>query len=226
MGADEIREKQRDLANLAVCFVRRAGIGRHDPPGSLRAAAPLVRELDLAANALTQWTDVFQVGHELERLTRLSLSGNPLDAVEPTPAPPLLGQHLTVLELNQVPHAWASLLVLLEHGSVPVLETVTLCANGLTKVDPLGWTGGELGQRQEYFSQLFSRIRMLDLGENQIEQWIPYVEQFACLPLLETLLINENALESVPHGRQVAEYLEQCEGSALLACFSLFVFFP
>eukprot|EP00118_Oscarella_pearsei_P017133 m.169026 g.169026 ORF g.169026 m.169026 type:complete len:250 (+) comp38969_c0_seq67:594-1343(+) len=170
----------RDFVSLEEVNLCGMGVGNCGQLGEITGMIPNVTALDLSKNLISSWSAVACIVSQLPQLRSLNLSGNSIQSFQSDDECQEFSQ-VKVLFLNGMQLSWQEVAAILK--VFPLAEEVHLCWNAITTIRI----------NQESMS---SRLHLLNLEQNSIEDWSE-VMKLACLPCLQTLILNGNSLSSL-----------------------------
>lgn len=140
-------------------------------------------ELDLGANHLTQWPEVFKIMDKMPKLSILNLSGNKLSAIVPNDGLPKYTT-LNTLVLNRTHISWTDIGKLLE--IVPQLKELHLSANNFrgVAIDTIGC------EKEMTIVTSHENLERLCVDNNPIRDWSEVLRFGRCFPKLCSLSLS------------------------------------
>lgn len=154
-----------------------------------RKCAELV-ELDLTANHLNQWPEIFKIIDKLPKLSILNLSKNRLGAIEPIDKLPTYPRLSTII-LNRTHISWTTVGRLID--VLPQLKELHLSANNFTGVG-IDVVSREMGIK------VVSKHGMLErlfVDKNSISDWNEVIRLGRCFPKLRSLSLSHCPIASL-----------------------------
>lgn len=187
---------------------------------------PELVSLDVEDNLFHSWSQVAHLVKQTPKLTCLRLGKNYLqpdtllDRSDTWLRPPSASvipalssgfQNLTVLLLNEIPHALQCVLSLAKTGCFKKLEELHLCDNSIgkavevagesadekTTISPLAGAAKALSGSD--IAEGFPSLRTLNLANNTIDDWDLVNSCFSELPSVSKLIINQNELKCLSY---------------------------
>ncbi|DBB11985.1 hypothetical protein WJX82_006869 [Trebouxia sp. C0006] len=184
IGADKVHAKISQIQSLDKATLINCCISSVGSKQEVRESLPQLQELDLSENLLSSWLVLQQLGTALPSLACVNLTHNLM--AMPTPEE-LRGaphnQSLRILVLNKCCLSWSQVVLIQE--SVPSLQELHLCSNGISQL-----SASSSGGRQ------FSQLQLLDLEDNNISDWAE-VMHLSHLPCLQHLWLGGNQLQHI-----------------------------
>jgi hypothetical protein len=176
------------LPSLACVVLREQRVARHlassQDDNVLQTLSAHVTEFDLSANLVSTWEDIVSCVQYMTRLHTLNLSENRWTMGIESLATCDTFCSLRVLVLNDCELTWNHHILRLCQ-LCPALEELHVAKNQLTSLHPLSSLTA------------LTALRTLNLSANSFRHWSD-LQPLACLPSLGRLLVNENALSTVP----------------------------
>eukprot|EP00127_Corallochytrium_limacisporum_P007051 Clim_evm11s241 gene=Clim_evmTU11s241 len=146
-----------------------------------------LKEVDIADNLISDWAEVSRLTQALPNLRLLDVSGN-MFLPSTLQAQPL-GHNLRVMILNRITVKYGKVMELL--STATGLEELHMACNHITDSDLL------LGPSAQELQSMVGKLKLLNLTENSVHSWGSLSQTFGQLPVLESLLVPQNPLESV-----------------------------
>ncbi|KAL8257147.1 hypothetical protein R6Q59_029188 [Mikania micrantha] len=181
VGTDKIEDILSRFQELPGASLSYLGVSSSGDPVEISKTLPNLKELDLTGNLLSQWQDIDAICSGLPALTALNLTNNRMSKDE---AGISHLRNLRLLVLNNVTINWSQVEVLKD--SLQAIEELHLMGNKIREITP---TSSE-------FVQGFCSLRVLNLEENCIADWVEIVK-LSQLKCLEQLHLNKNNIEHI-----------------------------
>jgi len=157
-------------------------------------------ELDLSYTLVSEWGEVMEMCAHLPKLERFQLSHNRFKPLRLSPISTEMDvqfPHLHALILHNTALPWSEVLTICSF--FPALEELHFSLNKLQKFDTDHNEKGvstSMESEWERLALLFPSLRVLNLTENEIDDWTQ-VSYFKCLPRLEQLLLSQNKIANI-----------------------------
>lgn len=155
---------------------------------------PKVTDIDLSKNLFRTWDKVAEICKCLPRLSSLRLNYNRF-TVDSMSSPSLPGcfAAVTVLSLNGTMLSWQEVEKL--NHIFPSLEELHLGFNNISLL--LLPTSSSSSSSTAFPQQSFQKLRLLNLESNVLSSWSDIYTRLSVLPLLKTLVLNNNSILSI-----------------------------
>lgn len=140
-------------------------------------------ELDLAANQLTQWSEISKIIDNLPKLTILNLSNNKLGSIKSRDKLPTYPQ-LSTLILNQTRISWTDVGQLMK--ILPQLKELHLSGNSFTSVE----IDTVRCDKEVTIVQKHHNLERLCFDNNSIQHWNEVVRLGRIFPKLRSLSLS------------------------------------
>ncbi len=190
-GEVKIRNRQQ-LEVVKEISLRMLGIARPctaEQEGEMEEFRHL-KYIDLAGNLLSDWEDVFVILRQFNNLESLSLASNRIKDLSPASIDGFLMTGMTSLNLNSTNITSFRTLQLI--GSVmPDLKELCVAHSDLA----------DLGSEKNHHGDtipVFQKLVLLDLSDCNLTSWVEQVLSLRNLPKLESLILNDNAIDRIP----------------------------
>lgn len=215
IGMDKVADWHQ-LSEIRKASLQDQDVGKVDAePGTLAAACPNLRELNLNKTLFGTWEELALLGRDLPLLRSLQFSGNrvnrlpfPLPADHALLSPRLAFPALSVLVLSNSQVKFGQVRAL--DQAMPKLAELHLCGNGIDSFNAPSSTYAEwamtTGDRTEDnrgkvgrpLLGCFPELKVLNVSDNNFSDWRQFW-RLAWLPKLEKLLLNNNHVTGVEH---------------------------
>uniref|UniRef100_A0A023F7S1 Tubulin-specific chaperone E n=2 Tax=Triatoma infestans TaxID=30076 RepID=A0A023F7S1_TRIIF len=173
------RDTFRKLTVVGVAEYRVSSAGGTD---ELAHLCPIIRELDLSTNLISNWKVVSDIVKQLPYLRFLDLSENRLlyedDTVDCCRAS---FKYLTVLILSKVEYTW---------------EDIMYCARMWPQIEKLQVSYNNITNLSKPPADIFENLKLLNIEGNNIKYWTE-VEKLGHLPRLECLNASNLGLTQI-----------------------------
>ena len=187
IGMDKAIQKIENGYTLLVVALQKCGVSQID--SGFQALMPKVTFLYLEQNLLWSWSQFFQLA-QIPTLYFLSLTNNRLQFPSSTELSDALAigissklQVLVFIGMNLV---WEDVNKLLP--CMPYVEELWLCRNKCSAIS----------SKYKVTIAHLARLKLLNLEDNQISDWNE-LNEFASLPNLEKLILNQNPLKDIKY---------------------------
>lgn len=199
VGKEKLEDKLSRFEELTVASLSYLGVSYLGPTCQIRSVMPNLKELDLTGNLLSDWKDIGNICEELPTLRALNLTNNKMASV--MTGLPLL-KNIRILVLNNTGIQWAEVEIL--KLSLPMIEELHLMCNKISAITPK-YTSAVQG---------FSSLKLLNMEDNCISDWVEIVKLFL-LESLEQLHLNKNSLTRIcyPDEDMLCDLLSNCEST-------------
>lgn len=175
---------------LSNCDVARAFSSENEIDEAEHKCRELI-ELDLGANHLTQWPEVFKIMDKMPKLSILNLSGNKLSAIVLVDRLPQYTT-LNTLVLNRTHISWKDVGKLLE--ILPQLKELHLSANNFRGVAIDTVLGCE---KELTIVASHGNLERLCVDNNPIRDWSEVLRFGRCFPKLRSLSLSSCPIASL-----------------------------
>ncbi len=186
LGELQIRQRQQ-LNDIHKVSLRREGISRSLAlrKGNDDAMFENIRDVDLAGNLLSNWSEVLKILRQFPNLTDFSVAYNRIRDVSPLPVTTF--DRLQVLNLNNC-GIQSFETVLWVSKAMPSLESLCIASSDLSDIEQHPTLEGYLPQ-----------LRVLDCSDCRLSSWKTQVEAyFGKLASLEQLSLDDNPISCIP----------------------------
>ncbi|XP_026184445.1 tubulin-specific chaperone cofactor E-like protein isoform X2 [Mastacembelus armatus] len=175
----------------SILVLNDCGISKAGDESDIAAFCAHVIELDLSHNQLNDWGEIGSIVSNIPHLDFLNLSMNPLSGMQLEPSMAEVFSRVRRLILINTHISWDNVNTLTHH--TPELEELFLCLNGYNTVSE---------------SQTpCPSLRLLQITENQLEEWAE-VRKFGLMyPRLGTLVLANNSVNSVEDSQEYLQHL-------------------
>lgn len=188
LGEMQIRQRQQ-LDGIHKISLRREGISRTSPNADFLSTdwGDNIRDVDLAGNLLSNWTEVLRIIQQFPQLTDFSVAYNRIRDVT-LPVHNL--ETMKVLNLNNC-HIQSFTTVQWVAQSMPNLEKLCVASSDFSDMESYDTTTG------------FQYLKVLDCSDCRITSWESQIQkQFSGLPALEQLSLDDNPIPRIPSPEQ------------------------
>ncbi|GFS08897.1 tubulin-specific chaperone E-like [Elysia marginata] len=180
VGARKVNLLQSQFSRLKSITMFDLQVHSGGLDGEFGAMCPIVTHLDVARNLLPSWELVANMAKQLRCLKDLNVSDNRLTLPkDPTSLSSCFGK-LTNATMNKMNMTWKEILTVC--SMFPMLEELHVGFNNLV----------ELADS----AHVFNCLKRLDVMTNSIQDWAE-VLKLGSLPMLETLIISENKVQTI-----------------------------
>lgn len=201
-GELKLRNRQQ-LEVVEEISLRMLGISQPPPENDdevLKEIAEFahLRGIDLAGNLLSDWGDVLAILKLFPNLCNISLASNRINDVGGS----LRGAaFLNTKSLNLNNCNIATFRSIISIGNaLPNLDELCVAHCNLADIDNCmdGAISREESEEGNYLlEELFKNLVLLDLSDCQLTSWQGQIMKFGKLPRLESLIVNDNAIDSI-----------------------------
>ncbi|KAM3601126.1 uncharacterized protein V6R79_008028 [Siganus canaliculatus] len=173
----------------SILVLDHCGITKAGDKADIAAYCGHVVELHLSNNQLNDWAEICTIVSSVPHLDMLNLSTNPLSGItlEPIMADVFSRVHKLVLINTHV--SWDTVHTLTRH--TPELEELFLCLNDFINVSES--------------PALCPSLRLLQITENQLQDWAEVRKLGAMYPSLSTLVLANNNVNSVSDSQETLQ---------------------
>ena len=180
-------KEPESFAEVASAF------GPGEREGDILRSCPSIRGLDLSRSLLPSWREVSRITAELHQLESLLLHFNRFETLSASclPIPGAFSQ-LFDLRIDGTGIGWSEMLALA--GNLPRLESLQMGSNGMSRLD-----GTHTVSRM-------SRLKLLNLDGNVLDDWQDVWESLAACPNLERLILSSNRLGTISNVKRDDEH--------------------
>jgi hypothetical protein len=149
-----------------------------------------IKGIDLAGNLLSDWQDVFEIMRQFPSLESVSLASNRINDLGLVVAAEF--PRIRALNLNNC-NVGSFKSVRLIGQSMPQLEELCLAHANLADIENCISTESSSTELESFFQNLV----LLDLSDCRLTSWELQILPFGALPKLESLILNDNAIEFI-----------------------------
>ena len=196
VGDEKIR-KQQALSKLTTASLRDCKVSIIDST-TLINLCPKLREIDLRANLLSTWENLYNLGKSIPTLRILNISENILEPLTETLANQYMNcfPELRTLIISHTTLSWSSLTLL--YKLCPNLEELHACHNQITTLvsqpayrDTITNTIHIPSTTDSFINNnYFPKLKVLNISDNPIKEW-GQIYSLSYLSSLQWLLIND-----------------------------------
>ena len=202
LGEVKIRSQQQ-LEDVEEISLRMLGIAR---PCSAEEEAEMeefnhLKSIDLAGNLLSDWGDVLAILRQFKNLQSISLASNRINDLNPASMEGISMTRITTLNLNST--------------NISSFKTVQLIGRAMPNLEELCLAHCDLSDIEHYTLDITStaektanddksndtpalhNLVLLDLSDCQLCSWGKQIMHFHNLPMLESLILNDNAIDCI-----------------------------
>ncbi len=182
-GEQKIRVHQQ-VDVVTKVALRGEGVARAGDPEAIKEYAGHLVEVDLQGNLLSEWEEVGRIMGQLKNLETLHLNANHLGNI-PDPLPQSMGSpfpSLRVLVLNSTKLTTWSITESFP-SLFPNLEELYMAGNDFSDIGS---------------TPTFPKLKLLDVSGCKLTSFSGQILHFSKISTLQTLILNENPIESVP----------------------------
>lgn len=189
-GEVKIRNRQQ-LEDAEDISLRMLGIAR---PCSAEQAGEMeefshLKSIDLAGNLLSDWEDVLVILRQFNNLESLSLVSNRINNLIPASIDGFSMSGMASLNLNST--------------NITSFQTIHLIGRAMPNLKELCVAHSDLADLgdEKYHhgaNSVFHSLVLLDLSDCNLTSWVEQVLHLHNLPKLESLILNDNAIERIP----------------------------
>lgn len=177
--------------------LRMLGIARPccEDDGSDMVEFNQLKGIDLAGNLLSDWQDVLTIMRQFPKLESISLASNRINDL----ASASLGEFSLIRSLNlNNCNICTFKTIELVGVSMPKLEELCVAHCKLPDIECYNLASGDLEDEDKasLLERLFQNLILLDLSDCNLTSW-ESILQFRKLPKLESLILNDNAIDSI-----------------------------
>lgn len=190
-GEVKIRGRQQ-LEDVEEISLRMLGISKlcnEEKRGEMVEFTHL-KGIDLAGNLLSSWQDVLDILRQFPNLQNVSLASNRINDLVSID----VGQFANVTALN------------LNNCNIGSFKTIQLIGQAMPQLEDLCLAHANLSDIEQCISHdsnlsdmksLFHNLLLLDLSDCHLASWETQIQPFRALPKLESLVLNNNSIETV-----------------------------
>lgn len=208
-GEIKIRNRQQ-LEVVEEISLRMLGIARPcsstEEENEMGESFSHLKSIDLAGNLLSDWDDFLAIMKQFKNLQSISLASNRINDLNPTSIKGLSFAGITNLNLNST-NIGSFKTVQLIGEMMPSLEELCLAHCNLADIEECysSSTGDDISNAQ---SGAFQSLVLLDLSDCHLTSWRKQIMPFHNLPELESLILNDNAIDiiSIPDAETEAMF--------------------
>jgi len=159
-----------------------------------------LKSIDLAGNLLSGWEDVLDILRQFKNLQSISLASNRINDLSPASVEGFPMTGITTLNLNST--------------NISSFKTVQLIGEAMPNLEELCVAHCDLSDVECYYSDakaishaddvngdgkilVFQNLVLLDLSDCHLTSWEKHVLPFHNLPKLESLILNDNAIDAI-----------------------------
>lgn len=203
-GELKIRNRQQ-LEVVEEISLRMLGISRPcsvEQEGEMEEFSHL-KSIDLAGNLLSDWEDVLAILRQFKNLQSVSLASNRINDLSPASMEGFSAYSgMTNLNLNST-NISSFKTVQLIGEAMPNLEELCLAHCDLSDIEccSLGTAAASRADDStndnDNNAAAFQNLVLLDLSECNLTSWEKHVLPFCNLPKLESLILNDNAIDLI-----------------------------
>ena len=194
-GEVKLRNRQQ-LEVVEQISLRMLGISLPPPEEDSEEIAEFyhLKGIDLAGNLLSDWEDVLKILRLFPNLQNISLASNRINDLGSV----VLGSsfsNVKSLNLNNCNISTFQSIVSIGEA-MSNLEELCVAHCNLSNIDS-SFERSENNKGAIRLEELFENLVLLDLSDCQLSSWERHIMKFDKLPRLESLIINDNALDCI-----------------------------
>ena len=149
-----------------------------------------LKGIDLAGNLLSDWRDVFEILEQFPNLQSVSLASNRINDLSYID----IGEFANVRALNLNNCNIGSFETVQRIGeAMPQMEDLCLAHANLSDIESCIYNDSSVSD----LKALFHNLVLLDLSDCHLSSWEIQIQPFCSLPRLESLVVNNNDIDSV-----------------------------
>lgn len=147
-----------------------------------------LRGIDLAGNLLSDWEDVLTILRQFPKLQNVSVASNRINDLASTSS---IGEFPHIRSLN------------LNNCNISSFQTLRLIGKAMPNLEELCVAHADLSDIEQHtpdtdtIEELFPNLILLDLSDCKLTSWENHIQPFRNLPMLESLILNLNAIDSI-----------------------------
>jgi hypothetical protein len=147
-----------------------------------------LRGIDLAGNLLSDWEDVLTILRQFPKLQNVSVASNRINDLGSTSS---IGEFPHIRSLN------------LNNCNISSFQTLRLIGKAMPNLEELCVAHADLSDIEQHtpdtdtIEELFPNLILLDLSDCKLTSWENHIQPFRNLPMLESLILNLNAIDSI-----------------------------
>lgn len=147
-----------------------------------------LRGIDLAGNLLSDWKDVLSILRQFPKLQNVSVASNRINDLGSTSS---IGEFPHIRSLN------------LNNCNISSFQTLRLIGKAMPNLEELCVAHADLSDIEQHtpdtdtIEELFPNLILLDLSDCKLTSWENHIQPFRNLPMLESLILNLNAIDSI-----------------------------
>ncbi|KAI5119941.1 hypothetical protein M0805_002130 [Coniferiporia weirii] len=185
VGLDKVRSKLAKLERLREISLDADDVAWADPPGETAKTCPSVYSLDLSNSLLSSWDMVALISAELPVLRTLILNRNRFSTLSDTKNLHTSFSSLEELRADRTLISWAEVITLTT--VMPSLRYLELGYNALSS----------LGAVPPQKISSATRLKVLNLDGNELEEWSDVMISITPFTTLERLILTSNRIRRI-----------------------------
>ena len=198
LGELKIRNRQQ-LEDVEEISLRMLGIARPcsaELESEMKESFSHLKSIDLAGNLLSDWDDVLAILRQFNNLQSVSLASNRINDLRPSSL--IEGFSMTgMINLNLNSTNISSFKTIQLIGeAMPNLEDLCVAHCDLSDIECYSF-GTATGEDDDNKVASFRSLLLLDLSDCNLTSWEKHVLPLHSLPKLESLILNDNQIDTI-----------------------------
>ena len=198
LGELKIRNRQQ-LEDVEEISLRMLGIARPcsaEQESEMKESFSHLKSIDLAGNLLSDWDDVLAILRQFNNLQSVSLASNRINDLRPSSL--IEGFSMTgMINLNLNSTNISSFKTIQLIGeAMPNLEDLCVAHCDLSDIECYSF-GTATGEDEDNKVASFRSLLLLDLSDCNLTSWEKQVLPLHSLPKLESLILNDNQIDTI-----------------------------